>query len=79
MLISYRKVKKQTLRYYWDTEVEGFDLPVKVLVADNKWELIYPTTERKEMALKLSDPEDFAISDNFYVKLEKKVNYQIAD
>lgn len=67
----------QTMYYRWESDVEGFDLPVKVKVADDKWQLIYPTGRRQKMTLNLSDPESFEVDRNFFITLNKRIRYRL--
>lgn len=59
-----------TLKYRWVADVKGFDMPLKVTVADGKTAFIYPSPEWKTTRLKLSSPDKFAVDKNFYVKVQ---------
>jgi aminopeptidase N len=60
-----------TLSYRWKTDVEGFDLPVRVTVAPGRYDWIYPVTGAvKTQTIALSSPADFQIDPNFYVQAQ---------
>lgn len=61
------KIKDGKLTHRWADVVEGFDMPVKVTLSENKYEFIHPTTRWQTTRLHLSDPADFKIDKNFYV------------
>jgi aminopeptidase N len=56
-----------TLTYRWTNVVPGFDMPVRVTLADSSWSLIRPTTSPKTVKLALHDPASFRVDPNFYV------------
>jgi aminopeptidase N len=60
-------INNKELKYRWVTDVQGFDLPVKVTLADGKYSFIYPTTEWQTTAIQLTDPKKFAADKNFYI------------
>ena len=60
-------INNNELKYRWVADVQGFDLPVKVTLADGKYDFIYPTTEWQTTAIKLTDPKKFAADKNFYI------------
>lgn len=60
-------ISNKELKYRWVADVQGFDLPVKVTLADGKYSFIYPTTDWKTTAIQLADPKKFAVEKNFYV------------
>ena len=61
--------RKLQLNYHWKADVAAFNLPIRVKVAKNKYELIYPTTtEMKTLELKLTNAKDFEVdTDHAYV------------
>lgn len=61
-------ISNKELKYRWVADVEGFDLPVKVTLADGKYAFIYPATAWKTTAIQLTDPAKFAVDKNFYIK-----------
>ncbi len=63
------KIENGTLSYKWANCVPGFNLPVKVLVAKDKYEWITPSdTETKTISVNLEKEGDFKVERNFYVK-----------
>ncbi|MEP6675806.1 MAG: M1 family metallopeptidase [Ferruginibacter sp.] len=64
------KIENNQLSYKWTNCVKGFEMPVKVLVAKDKYQLIYPTDSKiKSTEVNLGD-EKFQVERNFYVKLK---------
>ncbi len=58
-----------TLRYRWRADVDGFDLPVRVTVAPDRYEWIAPETGAwNTMAVDLASASDFRIDPAFYVE-----------
>ena len=56
--------------YRWRAEVEGFDMPVRVTVSEDRSVWISPETGRwKNLSLELDDPSDFRVDENFYVRM----------
>ncbi|WP_343307583.1 M1 family metallopeptidase [Chitinophaga niabensis] len=60
-------INNRELKYRWVADVQGFDLPVKVTLADGKYSFIYPTTAWQTTAIQLTDPKKFAADKNFYI------------
>jgi aminopeptidase N len=56
-----------TLRYRWADVVPGFDMPVRVTLAWPTMTLIHPTTTWQTATVKLGNPGDFRVDENFYV------------
>ena len=64
--LEYR-ISGDTLAYRWANVVPGFDMPVRVTLDWPTMSLIRPT-ERWQMAkVKLGNPTDFRVDENFYV------------
>jgi len=61
------KIDASTLSYRWANVVDGFDMPIKVTLADSAYSMIRPTTEWKTATLRLSSPATFRVDPNFYV------------
>ncbi|MFD1014557.1 M1 family metallopeptidase [Winogradskyella rapida] len=59
------EIKKGTLKYRWTAIVDGFDMPIKVLIGD-KEQWIYPKSEWKSLTIK-SSTTPLVIDRNFYV------------
>ncbi len=68
---------KQQLTYSWQSAIEGFDLPIEVLVGDGKWQKIYPTSTPQTMTIQLSNPESFVAHPNYFVEVEKRVSFRL--
>ncbi|HEX5725384.1 MAG TPA: M1 family metallopeptidase [Longimicrobiaceae bacterium] len=66
-VLEYR-IEGSTLRYRWANVVPGFDMPVKVTLADGRYEVIRPTTAWRTAPLRLSRPGAFRVDENFYVE-----------
>lgn len=64
------KIKNNVLSYRWRQCVKGFDMPVKVMLENGKYEFIYPTTKWKKINTNLKSKDDFVIDKNFYVGLK---------
>lgn len=60
-------INNNELKYRW-VAIPGFDLPVRVTLANGKYSFIYPTTEWKTTGIQLADPSKFAVDKNFYIK-----------
>ncbi len=63
-------ISGNTLKYRWVADVAGFDMPLKVTLEDGKYTFIYPGKDWKTASLKLKDPAQFKVDDNFYVKVK---------
>jgi len=60
------------VKYRWSTEVEKFDMPVKVTTDKNIYTFIYPTKDWKDLELQNMTANDFKVdTDNFYVDVRK--------
>ena len=58
------------VKYRWNSEVEKFDMPVKVTTAKNVYTFIYPTKDWKDLELKDMKAKDFKVAtDKFYVSV----------
>lgn len=69
-VLEYR-LKKGKIEYRWTNCVEGFDMPLKVVLAKGKYEFIYPTTDWKDSPCKLGKKDDLKVDENFYVTAVK--------
>ncbi len=65
------KIKGGRLSYRWSNVVHGFNMPVKVILADNKYSFIKPAETWKTVPLHLNNADDFKADDNFYIELKK--------
>ena len=59
--------KGNTLTYRWSNVVPGFDMPVRVTLADSGYAMIKPTTSPQTTKLALKDPASFKVDSNFFV------------
>ncbi len=57
--------KKGSARYRWNSEVQNFNMPLRV-TSNNKLQWIYPTTEWKTMSTKTGIKPDI---ENFFIKV----------
>ncbi len=57
----------RTLSYRWAHVVPGFDMPVKVTLAPDRYSFIHPTEQWQATATSLPAPADFKVDENFYV------------
>jgi aminopeptidase N len=58
-----------TLRYRWRADVDGFDLPVRIALAQDRSQLLEPTTAWKTLALEGEMDDDLVVDPSFYVEL----------
>ncbi len=65
-VLEYR-IDGSTLSYRWADVVPGFDMPVKVSLADDSMTFIHPTETWKKATLRLTSPDSFHVDENFYV------------
>jgi aminopeptidase N len=62
--------------YRWNTDVQDFRMPVRVTIAPNKYEFVYPTTTWQRMKISKINPEDFKVEeDRFYVTVRFSWSY----
>jgi aminopeptidase N len=61
-------VKNNRLEYRWSNCVAGFNMPVKISLNSRTYQLIYPTTEWKHLAISNLD-HDMIVDRNFYIKI----------
>ncbi|HOY07004.1 MAG TPA: M1 family metallopeptidase [Saprospiraceae bacterium] len=65
-VLQYRFTKGK-VEYRWSDCVDGFDMPVKVTLKKDVYEMIYPTTEWKSSPIKLGKKGKFMVDEDFYV------------
>ena len=58
---------RNTVRYRWTGVVPGFDMPVRVTLADSGFALIRPTEQWQSSPLRMKNPSQFSVDENFYV------------
>ena len=61
----------QTLHYRWAGVVPGFDMPVKVTLADGVLSTLHPTERWQQARVSLSSPAAFRVDENFYVLVRR--------
>ena len=70
-VLKYRlkKKKKNTIevQFAWDTKVDGFRMPVKVTVAKDKYQMIFPDKQWKTMLLEDIKMDEFKIAEHLYL------------
>jgi len=64
------KINGQELSYRWISDVKGFDMPVKVTTAKDRFTLIYPSENWKKMKVSV-DATDFKQDPDFYINIKK--------
>ena len=71
-VLSY-KINGTTLSYRWITDVQNFDMPVRVTLKANTFTLVKPTNNRKTIKIDPSvNAENFTNDPQFYIKLKKE-------
>lgn len=60
-----------TLHYRWSNVVPGFDMPLKVMLKEDKMAFIYPVENWKTVSLDLNKKDDFKVDKNFYVEVKE--------
>src|SRR5688500_10607751 len=63
------KISGRKLSYRWTNVVNGFNMPVKVLLGEERW--LKPTTEWQHVTLKDRNITDVKADRNFYVEVKK--------
>ncbi len=62
------QISNGVLKYRWQTDVKGFDMPLKVTLTTNKYSLIKPTNTWKTINI---NTDNFQVDRNFYIDLKK--------
>jgi aminopeptidase N len=65
-VFEYR-IRGNQLSYRWADVIPGFDMPLRVMLADSAWTLLKPNEQWQSAELRLSNPADFKVDENFYV------------
>ena len=65
------KISNDMLSYKWNTDVKGFDMPIKVSLNSEAYTLIKPTNEWKTTKLTGIKAENFKVDPSFYVEVKK--------
>jgi aminopeptidase N len=65
------KINDSTLSYRWVNVVPGFNMPVRVTVATNRYDIIYPTETWERTTVHLKRLADFRVDENFYVTVKR--------
>ena len=71
-VLEYR-IRANTLTYRWANVVPGFDMPVRVTLADSGYSVIRPTTSPQTAKLALHDPASFRVDTNYYVTSHREL------
>ena len=66
-------IRANTLTYSWANVVPGFDMPVRVTLADSVYSVIRPTTSPQTAKLALHDPASFRVDSNYYVTSHREL------
>ncbi|MDY0905846.1 M1 family metallopeptidase [Pedobacter sp. CFBP9032] len=67
------KINGTTLSYRWITDVQNFDMPVRVTLKANEYTLLKPTNSWKTVKIDASiNADNFANDPQFYIKLQKE-------
>ena len=67
------KINGTTLSYRWITDVQNFDMPVRVTLKANEYTLLKPTNSWKTVKIDASiNTDNFANDPQFYIKLKKE-------
>lgn len=59
------------LKFRWVTDVENFNMPVKVTLTDNGYSFIYPGRNWQSTGFTLSDIKKFKVDPNFYIHVKE--------
>jgi aminopeptidase N len=65
--LEYR-IEGTILSYHWTDVVPGFDLPIRVMLADSGYSVISPTENWSTARLSLKDESSFAVDPNYFVR-----------
>ena len=61
------RIANDSLYYRWGSVVPGFNMPVKVTVKWPEFAMLHPTEAWQSRKVKLPNPSDFRVDQNFYV------------
>ncbi|MVT11219.1 M1 family metallopeptidase [Chitinophaga tropicalis] len=59
------------LQFRWVTDVENFNMPVKVTLGDDGYRFIYPGKQWQSTNFTLSDKKKFKVDPNFYINVKE--------
>lgn len=62
------KQQGSVVKYRWLSDVQGFNMPVKVMV-NGKWRFIHPIADRQ--TLQLDDEKELQVDNNFCIKIDR--------
>ncbi|MHB1312637.1 MAG: M1 family metallopeptidase [Gemmatimonadaceae bacterium] len=65
-VLEYR-IDGDTLSYRWSSVVPGFDMPVRATLDWPTMGLLHPTTSWQRTKVRVPNPSDFRVDENFYV------------
>jgi hypothetical protein len=61
------------VQYKWKADVAGFEMPVKVTVANNRFAFVYPTSKWKKLRIPNMQIANFAVdTDQFFIRVNKQ-------
>lgn len=64
--------QNNTLEYRWANCVDGFAMPVKISFDNDKYNVIYPTTQRQKLSITEAASKRFVIDRNFYIGIKEQ-------
>ncbi|MBP1653013.1 MAG: Peptidase rane alanine aminopeptidase, partial [Bacteroidetes bacterium] len=59
------------LQFRWVTDVENFNMPVKVTLNDRGYQFIYPGKHWQSTQFTMSNKKDFKVDPNFYIHVKQ--------
>jgi hypothetical protein len=71
------KGDETAVHYRWNSDVEGFKMPIKVTTSKDHFEFIYPTNNWQTLKLKDLDPAYFKLDSDEFLCKEKISRYYI--
>jgi len=67
------EIKKGMVRYRWVADAEGFKMPLKVALANDGFNWIFPTTKWQEVATTVRKKQPLQVADHlFYVNISRQ-------
>jgi aminopeptidase N len=77
LLVHIQKKGDQVVASHkWETEVDGFKMPVKAKISSGDYKFIYPTTKWQTISLSGVHPDEFSVAeDQFFIDLKIMKTY----